>query len=407
MQQPTGGSPRTARRRKAPLTIGVVAPRSGRLAKLGDPLMFVMGLLRSRLRHVRNRGRADELRLVSRDSHSDPEAARRATEELIRHERADVIVTLAGTQVLPAVADTCEALHTPCVTSTFPWQVYYFGRGATRDRPFRWTYHFCWGLDDIANVFADMWERVGPGRTVGCLWNDGPQGNWTRHREEGFLPVATARGHTLIDPPGYREPATDFDPHLTAFLNDGVEIVTSAATATDLALFHRQAVQRGLRPRLTTCSRWLAYPVGATGVDDPAEAKVASLVYWTPRHPYRSSLDGMPAAELADRYEESTGDQWLQPLGLAYALFEVAVHALATADDPLDPQAVAAAIGRTRLETMAGTLDWTAGPVANVATVRLAGGQWKRGDRHPHELAVVTNSACPDVRLDGDLELLH
>ncbi|UQA90557.1 ABC transporter substrate-binding protein [Streptomyces halobius] len=401
--------PGTGSKHSAGLTIGVVAPQSGRLAKLGDPLMFVTGHLQSRLRHVQNQGRRYDLRLVSRDSRSEPDAARKATEELIREDRADVIVTLAGTAVLPAVADTCEARETPCVTSTFPWQVYYFGRGATTNRPFRWTYHFCWGLDDIATVFAEMWEIMGARQKVGCLWNDGPQGNWSRHEEVGFLPVATALGHHLIDPAGYSEPATDFTEHIAAFTAEDVDVITSAATGADLALFRQQAARHGLRPRLVTCSRWLAYPVGGSGrgVDDPAEAKVASLIYWTPRHPYRSSLDGMRAAELAEAYERVTGNQWLQPLGLAYALFEVATHALSTADDPTDGGAVAAALGRTRVETMAGPLDWTTGPVPNVATVRLVGGQWKRGDRHPCELAVVANSQWPELPLEDEPELLR
>jgi branched-chain amino acid transport system substrate-binding protein len=389
------------------LTIGVVAPQSGRLAKLGDPLLFAMNLVRPKLRHISNNGRHYDVRLVCRDSQSEPDAARQATTELIRDEHADVIVTLAGTQVLPAVADTCEALKTPCVSSTFPWQVYYFGRGATRQQPFHWTYHFCWGLDDIAAVFAEMWETLGPGQKVGCLWNDGTQGNWLRHPQDGFLPTTTARGHTLVDPVGYREPAVSFDDHITAFLDAGVDIITSAATAEDLSLFRRQAADRGLHPRLITCSRWLAYPVGAAKADDPADTKIATLVYWTPRHPYRCSLDGMRASELAEAYEQATGNQWLQPLGLAYALFEVAAHALSAADDPRDREAVAAALGQTRLETMAGPLDWTAGPVPNIATVRLVGGQWKRGKRHPHDLAVVANSRWSDLTLDDSLEPLR
>ncbi|MGW6461568.1 ABC transporter substrate-binding protein, partial [Streptomyces sp. NPDC055078] len=378
------------------LTVGVVAPLSGRLAKLGDPLLFAMDLLRREMRPVLNGGRTYDVRIACRDSRSDAESARRATEELVREERADVIVTLAGTEVLPAVSDTCEALRVPCVSSTFPWQVYYFGRGATPQRPFGWTYHFCWGLDDIATVFSEMWGAAGPGLKVGCLWNDGPQGNWSRDPGRGVLPAAADQGHTLVDPAGYGESAPDFHHHITEFLAEGVEIVTSAATAADLALFRRQAAERGLRPRLITCSRWLAYPVTASGADEPAEADIATLVYWTPRHPYRSSLDGTTAAELAAAYERSTGNQWLQPLGLAYALFEVAAHALSSADDPRDRQSVAAAIGRTRLDTMAGPLDWTAGPVPNVATVRLVGGQWKRGKRHPYELAVVANAQWPE-----------
>jgi branched-chain amino acid transport system substrate-binding protein len=35
----------------------------------------------------------------------------------------------------------------------------------------------------------------------------------------------------------------------------GADVITSAATAADLALFHRQAREAGMRPRLMTCSR--------------------------------------------------------------------------------------------------------------------------------------------------------
>ncbi|KUH37936.1 MULTISPECIES: ABC transporter substrate-binding protein [Streptomyces] len=390
------------------LTVGVVVARSGRLAKLGDPLAFALDLLRPLLERegVRNGGRRHPVRLVARDSRSTAEGARQAVRELLAEEDARIVLTLAGTEVLPAVADACERAGVPCLSSTFPWQVYYYGRDAHGRRPFRWTYHFCWGLDDIAETFADLWEHAaGPGRTVGCLWNDGPQGTWSRDAERGFAPVARARGHRLVDPGGYREPADGLDALVDAFRAADADIVTSAATARDLAVFRAAVAGRGgPQPRMITCSRWLAYPPTTTGGGDrPAQDRVATLVYWTPAHPYRSSLDGMTAAELAEAYEQGTGGQWLQPLGLAYALFEVARHALATADDPGDPAAVAAAVGRTRLETVAGPLDWTAGPVPNVATIRLAGGQWQPGTRHPYELAVVTNRRVEGLPAAADL----
>jgi branched-chain amino acid transport system substrate-binding protein len=391
------------------LCIGAVVPETGRLARLGDPLGFVVERLAPRLGHVVNGGRRHALRLATRDSRSEPAAAREAVRELAQDEGAQVVVTMAGTKVLPAVAGACEELGVPCVSTTFPWQAYVYGRdGGGRDgggrRASPWTYHFAWGLDDIATVFAGMWERLGPSRTVGCLWNDDLQGRMLRHPEHGFLPVAAARGHAMVDPGGYREPATDLAAWADRFRDDGADVVTSASTAEDLALFWRQARERGLRPRLVTCSRWLAYPRGkaAGGLD---EAGVATIVYWSPRHPYASSLDGTTAAELADAYEHATGNQWLQPLGPAHALLEVAAHALATADDPADRRAVAAAIGRTRLPTMAGLLDWTGGPVPNVARVPLAGGQWRPGRRHPHELAIVTNGGRPEVPVDADLTL--
>jgi branched-chain amino acid transport system substrate-binding protein len=384
----------------AVLTIGVVVAHSGRLTSLGDPLDFALSYLAPKLERMAPPGH--RIRVASRDSRSSAEGAREAVTDLVRDERAVIVLTLAGTQVLPVVADTCESLGVVCVSSTFPWQVYYYGRGADHDRPFGRTFHFCWGLDDIAEIFAELWERaVGGGQTVGCLWNDGPQGNWSRH---GFAPAARARGHRLVDPPGYREPAADLDGHVKAFLDAEVDIVTSAATARDLKIFRTAAARSGRWPRLITCSRWLAYPPGPAGADGPpAHANVGTLVYWSPAHPYRSSIDGGTAAELADTYEQRTGRQWLQPLGLAHALFEVAVHALRTADDPATPDSIAAALYRADIDTVAGRLDWTSGPVPNVARVPLAGGQWQPSERYGYDLALITPGRVEDLPPTADL----
>ncbi|MFI7615786.1 ABC transporter substrate-binding protein [Nonomuraea terrae] len=380
------------------LTIGAVIPKTGRLARLGDPMSFVLDSLSGRLPPVRAGGRRHGVRLAIRDSRSQPSGARQAVRELVETERADIVISMVGTRVLPAVTETCESLQVPCVSTTFPWQAYAHARDAEPGRPFRWTYHFAWGLDDIAAVFAEMWERLGGAQTVGCLWNDDLQGGMLRRH---FTPEATRRGHTLVDPGGYEEPADDLRDHLDHFLRFDADIVTSAATVADLALYHRQAARAGQLPRLITCSRWLSYPHAGIAAA-LAEARVATLVYWTPFHPHRSSLDDTIPADLAAAYEQATGRPWLQPLGLAHALVEVAHHALATADDPADSGAVAEAIARTRLATVAGVLDWTNGPTPNIAVLPLIGGQWLP-TRHGHELAVVTNTAAPDVPITADV----
>ncbi|GAB3207121.1 ABC transporter substrate-binding protein [Marinactinospora endophytica] len=380
------------------LCIGAVIPQTGRLARLGDPLSYVLRRLAPRLARTRVGGRDRPVRVAVRDSRSDPDHARRAVRELAVDEGADVVLTMAGTQVLPAVADACERLQVPCVSTTFPWQAYVHRPAPEGGHRFAWTYHFAWGLDDIARVFAEMWERLGPAQTVGCLWNDDLQGTLLRRE---FVPVARERGHELVDPGGYQEPAADLTKHVEYLRGNDVDVITSAATSTDLALFHREARRAGMRPRLITCSRWLAYPHLHAG-DDLADARVATLVYWTPRHPYASSLDGTTPAELAAAYQDETGNPWLQPLGLAHALVEVAHHALVHADDPDDGRAVAEAVSRTRLHTMAGFLDWTSGPTPNVALVPLVGGQWQSGPQG-HDLAVVTNTALPDLPVTADV----
>ncbi|WP_395575856.1 ABC transporter substrate-binding protein [Streptomyces sp. BK79] len=259
------------------------------------------------------------------------------------------------------------ASGTATAKTTFPWQAYVHSRGADPEHAFRWTYHFAWGLDDIATVFARMWEQIDGPHSVGCLWNDDLQGSLLRHREYGFSPVTSARGHTLTDLGPYTEPAVDFVAQVGRMREHGVDIVTSAATAIDLALFHQQARQAGVRPRLITCSRWLTHPhthtTTAPGVhDELADARVATLVYWSPNHPYHSGLDGTTCAELTHAYQRDTGETWLQPLGPAYALVVIAHHALTIADDPTDHAPIAHALARTTLSTITGTLDWKRAP---------------------------------------------
>ncbi|GAA3685636.1 hypothetical protein GCM10022267_85570 [Lentzea roselyniae] len=343
------------------VTVGVVLPRTGRLRELSDPLEFALDSLRQ---HT-------EFEVVAADSRSNPAAAQAAVRELGR-QGVSLVLTLGGTHTLPAVAAACEAFAVPGLSTTLPWQVYRARRDVADPV---WSFHFCWGLDDIAGAFADMWDGVTEHATVGCLWNDGVQGTALRDPANGFGPTAAGRGHRLVDPGGYVELNSAFDRHVDRFLAERVQVVTAAADARDLAAFAATAGQRGLRPRLITCSRWLSYPFGAerAGLDG-----VGTIVAWTPRHPHRSSLDGRSAAELAAAYERATSKPWLQPLGLAHALVEVAVHALRSADDPRDRHAVAAALRRVRLDTICGTLDWTAGPAPSIARVPLTGGRWIR-----------------------------
>ncbi|WP_434447050.1 ABC transporter substrate-binding protein [Lentzea sp. E54] len=347
--------------------IGIVLAATGRLAPLGVPLDFVARAL------------PWPVDVLVRDSASTAEGARAAALSLA-DAGVSAVVTLGGTETLPAVARACTEREVPCVSTTLPWQVFTAEVFDAGHRP-GWAFHFSWGLDDIATAFADLWDHLGPARTVGCLWNDGTQGRALRR---WFRPVAESRGHRLTDLP-YREHSGEL-PDLA-----GVEVVTSAATASDLVA----AVDR-VRPRLVTCSRWLTYPfsVARHGLD-----RVATIVYWTPRHAHQGTLDRTPH-DLAADYEAATGAPWLQPLGVAHALMEVVCHAVTISDSRAD---VARVLAGTRLPTLAGVLDWSAGPTPGVATIPLAGGQWRTGARP--ELVVVDNRRVPAVPVGGELLL--
>lgn len=382
------------------LKIGVALHRTGRLAALGRPLEVAAELFVARFPQLDSEAGPRKLELAFADTESDPAGARRAAARLIDDEQAQIVVTLGGTATLPTVVETCQAAGVPCVSTTLPWQAYRAALPLADAADPRRAFHFCWGLDDIAHAFADAWRHVSPGGPVGCLWNSGAQGDLLRAPELGFLAATANRAFATVDLGAYREGSGAFARQAAGLRGEGIRIVTAAATPDDLAAFDREVTERRIPVDLITCSRWLSYPFGArtAGVEG-----VVTAVYWSPEHPW-AAADGLRAAELAAHYERVTGSPWCQPLGPAYALFEVAAHAFTTAADPEDPDALAAAVQAARLTTVAGLLDFTAGPEPAVALLGLATGQW-RAVSEDGRLVIVCAERTPDVPITGELRL--
>jgi branched-chain amino acid transport system substrate-binding protein len=133
---------------------------------------------------------------------------------------------------------------------------------------------------------------------------------------------------------------------------------------------------------------------------------LTSEVWWSPGHPFSSSLTGQSAQEVADAYTSSTGRQWTQPIGFVHSLFEVAADVLGRTQDIEDKQSILDAVAGTNLETLVGPVNWTAaGPVPNVTTTPLVGGQWVLGSGDfRYDLLVVDNSQTPSVALTGEIK---
>jgi branched-chain amino acid transport system substrate-binding protein len=137
---------------------------------------------------------------------------------------------------------------------------------------------------------------------------------------------------------------------------------------------------------------------------------ISTEVWWTPSHPYKSSLTGISAADLAKGYEQASGKQWTQPIGFVHSLFEVAVDALKRAQDPSDGAALAKAIGSTKLDTVVGPIAFGSDKVPpfaakNIAKTPLVGGQW-RLDGDKYNMVIVENGQAPQIPVGGKMQLL-
>jgi len=123
--------------------------------------------------------------------------------------------------------------------------------------------------------------------------------------------------------------------------------------------------------------------------------------------PYRSSLTGQSAQELATEYEQSTGKQWTQPLGISHSLWEVGIAALKGAAEPKNNKSVRDSIANLNIDTVLGPLYFGKSPIKSVAIQPLTGGQWRKAKsgKYKYELLIV-NSGTSNAEPDGELKLL-
>jgi branched-chain amino acid transport system substrate-binding protein len=286
-----------------------------------------------------------------------------------------------------------------------PWQPWFFGRKGDPAKGFGWTYHFFWGLEDVIANFTNGWKSVQTNKKVGGLFPNDGDGNAWGDKELGFPKPLAANGFSLLDPGRYQNLTQDFSAQIAAFKKDGIEIVTGVMIPPDAKTFLTQAKQQGFRPKVVTLGKALLFPGAIEALGDLGDG-LTTEVWWSPSHPYKSSLTGQSAKALAAAYEGATKKQWTQPVGFAHALFEVAADVLKRAKDASN-KSVRDALAATNLATVVGGVKWGGqGPFKNVSKTPLVLGQWVKGKKHKYELVIVNNQAAPNIPTGGKMKLI-
>jgi len=396
------------------LKIGYVTPSTGPFSQFAEADEFVLSGIREAIgAGVVNGGTTYPIEILVKDSQSDPTRAAEVALELILDDEVDLMLVASTPETTNPVSDQCEANGVPCISTVAPWQPYFLGRqpgvAPPDTQPFEWTYHFFWGLEDIISVFTDMWSQVPTNKAVGGLWpNDGDGLAWSSP-EVGFPPVLAAGGYTLTSPPPFDGHPQDFTSQITAFKEAGVEILTGVPIPPDFTTFWQQAAQQGFKPKIASVGKALLFPSSPAALGDLGEG-LSSEVWWSPSHPFASSLTGASSQALADAYTAAENKQWTQPLGFVHAVFEVGASALSRAASVDDPGAIRDAIKATALDTIVGHVEWNGAglpPFAatNVAKTPLVGGQWVTGTGDfPYDLVIVSNKDQPTIPAGGTLQ---
>lgn len=389
-----------------PIKIGFVSPKSGPLAEFAEADDFVFGNINKLWANgLEINGTVHPIQIIVKDSRSDPNRASEVTSQLIKADKVDLIMTANTPETVVPVASQAELDSVPCITTDAPWQPYYFRGGKAPDKGYNWTYHFFWGAEDMSELFTDMWLTVPTNKVVGALWGNDNDGNAFGDPKLGFPPVLAKKGFTLVDSGRFPVFTNDFSAQISKFKSAKVEIVTGVLPPPAFVTFWSQAAQQSFKPKILTMAKALLFPSALNALGDRGDG-LSTEVWWTPNHPFKSSLNGQTAKQFCEEYERVTKKQWTQPTGFKHALFEVAANVLKRCKNIDSPAAIRDAIAATKIDTIVGHVEWTGNPVKNVSKTPLVGGQWVRGKKYKYELQVVDNIHFTNIPTQGKLKSL-
>jgi branched-chain amino acid transport system substrate-binding protein len=396
------------------IKFGYVSPQTGPLAAFAEADKFVISNFLKTVKDGIKIGSATyPVEVVVKDSQSNPNRAAEVAKDLIVSDKIDLMLVASTPETTNPVSTQCEVEEMPCISTVAPWQPYFIGRqGNPGDpaswKPFNYTYHFFWGLEDVIAVFTNMWGQLQTDKSVGGLFPNDGDGNAWGDKHVGFPPVLDKLGYKLTDPGRYQNLSDDFTSQITAFKRENCDIVTGVMLPPDFTTYWNQAQQQGFKPKIASVGKALLFPVAVEALGKHGN-NLSSEVWWTPNHPFKSSLTGLSAKAIADAYQKDVGKQWTQPIGFAHALFEVAVDVMKRSQDVGDSKGIVQAIGATKLDTIVGHIEWgskSLPPFAqkNIAKTPLVGGQWRLRDNGKYDIIVTDNKTAPEIPVGGQMQ---
>ena len=247
-------------------------------------------------------------------------------------------------------------------------------------------------MDSITDVFIGIWDQFADktNKVVGGVWPNDPDGTTFASM---FKKKLAERGYRLIDPGRFPYFNKDFSSFINLFKKEQVEIVTATLIPPDWVTAWRQFHQQGFVPKIATVAKAILFPRDIEALGGNLPNGLTSEIWWSPHHPFKSSLTGETPKQLCDTWEKDTGKQWIAPLGFKYAGFEIAADTLKRAQS-LDKNKIRKAIAATDMNTIIGPVKFNE---QNYCETPLVGAQWRKGEKWPWEQEIIYNKSYPKI----------
>lgn len=387
------------------IKIGYLTHRTGPFAPFAEADTFILDNATKALAGgLTIGGKKYRVEFVAKDDQSNPDRQSNLAAELINKDSVDLM--LGQATIGPGIAQQCEINGVPCITTMTPWQAWMFPMKGDPAKGFKNAFHFFWGIDDIANVYLDIWKDLKLPKVIGSAFENTLPGNALGDLQIGMPAMFAKAGYKIVDIGKFAPGSNDFSAQLQAFKSAGAEIVTGLFAPPEWAGFVKQSAQMGYRPKVATIAKALLFPGGVQALGKSAHG-MSTEIWWSPAYPFRSSLTGQTARQLADAYMAATKKEWTQPIGVMHALVEAGIAALKASGDPKNPQKVADAIRGLKQDTVIGRLDFAGSGIKNVSKMRVVGGQWIIDDKGKLDIVVTHNGTAPEIPVQRKFELLQ
>jgi branched-chain amino acid transport system substrate-binding protein len=393
--------PRRAWAQGAEIRLGWVSPTTGPIAAFGSADDYILAGVEAAIGEgIEINGTVHPVRIIRKDSQSNPNRAAEVASELILDDEVHLMLSSSTADTVLPVTDQCELNEVPSLSTDTPWDAFFFARGGDPAVGFDWTNHFFWGGQQIVDCYASMWRQLDTNGRVGLLLSNDSDGVALSDPVTGFPGMVERAGFEVVNGGLFQPLADDYTAQIAQMRDAGVDIITGVFLPPDWTTFWLQSAQQNFRPKAATIAKALLFQNAVDALGDQGVG-MSTEVWWSPQHPYPSTLTAQSSRQIADGYVAASGLPWVQPMGYKHALAEVAVDILRRCADPFDPGAIMESMRATDMTSLVGPVNFANGPVPNVCPTPVVGGQWVRNADGQFDISIAENQQAPEIPVDA------
>ena len=380
------------------IKVGIVIPETGALAAFGAGTQEMTQYALDQINEaggIEVDGSSKKLELVVADSESNATKASEAANNLISSKNIDIMITSHTADTTVPVAAACERAGVVCLSVDTPDEAW-----ATSD--YKYSYHAGFNTENELSCFKDAWDAAGiAGGKVGVMHATDTEGQTMINAISDF---ANSNGYEAYDPGAYTSGATDYTSIINNLKKEGCDAVVGVMLTSDFGTFYSQLKSSGYMPKVCTVAKATLFKedVDSAGANGLADG-LCSEVWWTPNHPYTSSISGQTCKEIGDKWMELTGDKYAPATaGYDYANVEILYNVLKNAGS-LDTKKLCAAADELNVDTIIGNVNYNE---KHYSVQNLVTGQWTYNDDGTWTQNIIANTQVPDCPVTSELRVL-